>query len=145
MLQKTNKFDLRYNFIIDQLVIYEKIYASYISTLMIINMSNSLSLIQDDIHDTRLLPPIKYNQESLKNIFKNNMKPILLSATPMKSYNNDIMELINYLKPNTCPLISTDSQKQTFNNNEKSGIININLCEHYIASRYYKKNEQLNI
>lgn len=73
-----------------------------ISVDRIYNLNNSL-IIVDEAHS---LTGNAYG-EALKHIIKNstNLRIVLLSATPMKNLADDIIELINFLRPQDSPLV----------------------------------------
>jgi superfamily II DNA or RNA helicase len=68
----------------------------------IYNLNNSLIII-DEAHN---LTGNAYG-EALKHIIDNstNLKIVLLTATPMKNLADDIIELINFLRPKDAPLV----------------------------------------
>lgn len=77
------------------------------------NLNNTL-LIVDEAHNLT-----KNNfGEALKKIIKNssNLKIVLLTATPMKNLADDIVELLNFIRPENSPI----ERDKIFNNPEKN-------------------------
>lgn len=68
----------------------------------IYNLNNSLIII-DEAHN---LTGNAYG-EALKNIIDNstNLKVVLITATPMKNLADDIIELVNFLRPKDSPMV----------------------------------------
>ena len=77
------------------------------------NLNNTL-LIVDEAHN---LTNNNFG-EALKKIIKNsvNLKIVLLTATPMKNLGDDIVELLNFIRPLNSPI----ERDKVFNNPEKN-------------------------
>jgi superfamily II DNA or RNA helicase len=77
-------------------------YERDISIDRITSLDNSLIIVDEAHHLTGNM----YG-EALKKILKNsvNLKLVLLTATPMKNYADDIIELLNFLRPPDAPIL----------------------------------------
>ena len=105
-----------------------------ISVDRIINLDNTL-LIVDEAHN---LTGNEYGESVRKIIHASkNLRVVLLSATPMKNLTDDIVELLNYLRPKDSPMerdkifTSQRGHQMEFKPNGKDYLRN--MCRGYVS------------